>query len=105
VSFDLECAAESLKSWAAGQPTIRRLWVYGSRLKGTYLPESDLDVCVKVDRLESEAQKEEFQVRLREWQEQLSATIGVPVHIQPCATDQQRAFIAEASRLLYARAV
>jgi predicted nucleotidyltransferase len=34
-----------------------RIWVFGSRARGTPLPDSDLDVCVVVDRLDEEVDR------------------------------------------------
>ena len=42
--FDLRKAAEILAVWAGKQP-IQTVYVYGSRARGDYRPDSDLDVA------------------------------------------------------------
>ena len=46
---ELSPAAQVLHAWAAGKPFVRRLWIYGSRAKGTARPDSDLDMAVEID--------------------------------------------------------
>lgn len=40
---------QTLRSWAESQPHVRRLWIFGSRLKGTQRVDSDLDIAMEVD--------------------------------------------------------
>jgi uncharacterized protein len=41
--------AEAIARWAADNPRIRRVWVYGSRANGTPRPDSDLDLAVELE--------------------------------------------------------
>ena len=93
-----------LENWAQGQPNVVRLWVYGSRLKGVARSDSDLDVCVQIDPLLTEEAKRLFQNHLVSWAIELTALFGMKVHIEPYATDQQRALISDCSKLVYQRA-
>lgn len=38
-----------LRVWAENNSFVRRLWVYGSRLRGTQRIDSDLDVAIEID--------------------------------------------------------
>jgi uncharacterized protein len=38
-----------LRAWATKEPFVRRLWVFGSRLRGTQRTDSDLDVALEID--------------------------------------------------------
>ena len=93
-----------IKEWAQRQPQLRSLWVYGSRLKGTAHPNSDLDVCVLIDRLETEVEQAQFQEQRKVWEAELSAICRLKTQVEPYATDQQKAIIAECSHLVYQRA-
>jgi predicted nucleotidyltransferase len=42
----LECL---VATWAATQPIVKRVYFFGSRVKGTNRLESDLDVAVEID--------------------------------------------------------
>lgn len=44
------------------RPNVRTVWLYGSRAKGTFRPESDIDLAVAgiTDELEAEAIAEEL---------------------------------------------
>ena len=39
----------AINQWASSFPSIRRVWLYGSRVKGNARPDSDLDVAVEID--------------------------------------------------------
>jgi predicted nucleotidyltransferase len=38
----------ALFQWADEKGVIRRLWLFGSRLRGTYGAESDLDIAIEI---------------------------------------------------------
>ena len=40
-------------AWAQAKPQVRRAWVYGSRLRGTQRDESDLDLALEMEPLET----------------------------------------------------
>ncbi len=42
-----------------------RVWAYGSRARGGETPESDLDVCVVVDRLDEQVRKQLSEISWR----------------------------------------
>ncbi|HUZ32639.1 MAG TPA: nucleotidyltransferase domain-containing protein [Xanthobacteraceae bacterium] len=45
--MDLELDREAaLKSWAANNDAVKEFWLFGSRVKGTSRPESDVDVAL-----------------------------------------------------------
>lgn len=37
-----------LLAWALSKPFVTRLWVFGSRARGTHRPDSDLDVAIEI---------------------------------------------------------
>lgn len=47
--MDLERLTEVLRDWAAAKPLIRKLWIFGSRVRGDNRPDSDLDIAIELD--------------------------------------------------------
>jgi len=45
---DLQPVADTLRMWASEETLVRRLWIYGSRARGTGSPHSDLDIAVEI---------------------------------------------------------
>lgn len=43
LSFD---RAEALRAWATANRSVRQIWLFGSRAKGTARPDSDVDVAI-----------------------------------------------------------
>jgi len=95
--------APVIAKWAAATRNVRRVWLYGSRVRGTHQPDSDLDVCVEIDPLSTEQEKEESQQQQKEWRSVLSTLCALNVHLEPYATEQQKGFIAKEGRLVYQR--
>ena len=46
--MSLEPLCTVVATWAEKYPDIRRVWLYGSRVKGTARPDSDLDIAVEI---------------------------------------------------------
>lgn len=73
----------SLRYWAAKHSEIARVIVYGSRARGDYRPESDLDVAVE---LSATSQGEEpFVIWISEaskWTSELSPSLPWPLDLQ-----------------------
>jgi predicted nucleotidyltransferase len=52
---ELESDARAIREWAAATPVVRRAWLFGSRVRGSHRPDSDLDVAIEHDRLSGDA--------------------------------------------------
>lgn len=46
--MEIDQAKGLVHSWAAAHPIITKVWIYGSRARGTHRDDSDLDVAVQV---------------------------------------------------------
>jgi len=46
--MEINCVLERLSIIAAKNPSITRMWVFGSRHEGSYNQNSDLDIAIKV---------------------------------------------------------
>lgn len=46
--MDIDDLAAAVAKWARTQPLIRKAYLFGSRVRGTHRPDSDLDVAVEI---------------------------------------------------------
>lgn len=46
----LTSAAKIVASWAKENPSISRVWFFGSRVRGNHKADSDLDIAVELDQ-------------------------------------------------------
>src|SRR5262249_2478273 len=68
-----------LCEWASKYRSIRELWIFGSRVKGTPEPDSDLDVGVYL--VPKGWAMGTYTALSRKWEEELGAALGVTVHL------------------------
>lgn len=95
--------ARLLSAWAAGKPTIRRLWVFGSRARGDHRSDSDLDVAFLIDRL-PEHERQHFIDHVRPaWREELAALVNLSVHFCSYYDGRVQEAIEASSVLVYER--
>jgi predicted nucleotidyltransferase len=86
--MELDEIRRVVTEWGQGEPLVLRVWMYGSRAKGTARPDSDLDLAVELD-------PEVFQrndpvsgglatwwAEDDRWEEELDARIHLSVHLQ-----------------------
>lgn len=95
--------------WARANPKVRRVWVYGSRVKGTHRPDSDIDIAVELQPVgDSEETLAVWMAHCNQWQSELQARIGPTVVLEwfdpDGATTTIQATLDEASMLIYERA-
>jgi uncharacterized protein len=69
---------DALREWAQHCVSIRRLYVFGSRAKGTAGPCSDLDLAVVVYEMHGN-ELSELIVHRKTWQTELTGALGVQV--------------------------
>lgn len=50
--MELTQIAEIVATWAAQKPLIKRIYLFGSRVRGTYHVTSDIDVAIELDQSE-----------------------------------------------------
>lgn len=46
--MDIEDMRDAVAKWASTQPLIRKAYLFGSRVRGTHKPNSDLDVAIEI---------------------------------------------------------
>lgn len=94
------------KTWAEGKSNLRRLWLFGSRVRGDARPDSDLDIAFEIDALVDDADKETFlEEVLPRWQAELQSISAFPVHLEPWAAHgtDVAAYVAESGISIYQR--
>lgn len=101
--------AETIAQWAAQHPQIRRVWVYGSRAKGSHRPDSDIDIAVELEPVaDSEEALAVWMSHAGAWRWQLQSGISPKVDLEwfdPDGTTRVvKAGLDEAKVLIYERA-
>lgn len=97
-----------LRQWAIAHERIKRLWVYGSRLRGTQRGDSDLDVAIEIEPPLQDDENDVFdKVTRQRWQSDIQQLFGgVVVQLQWYggeSTPRLLHFIACCSMLVYER--
>lgn len=106
--MSLDCAIDtelcrSLMEWASTKPNLRRLWVYGSRVRGDHRPDSDLDIAFVIDPLLLEEEQVAFRRHtFPAWRNELSALTGLLIHLEPCV-DKVKEWAEASGVLVYER--
>ena len=98
---------ELLKTWAANNPVVERIWIFGSRVRGTHEVDSDLDVAVQHGI--SPGDSSLFTTSLcapSEWQQHLQPSARLKLDLQsyiPNETPTVEAGLRKSSKLIYER--
>ena len=100
---------ETLVSWAQITPCIRRMWLFGSRVKGTHRPDSDLDVAIEIDAHgNDETPFDSWIGEAATWKAQLQPRVGVALDLEwfdpHGSTPRVQTALAESAILIYERA-
>ena len=75
--------ADSIARWAVENPEVRRVWVFGSRAKGTHRPDSDIDVAVELEPVgDSEETLTRWIARCDLWGSQLQSRMTPKVDLE-----------------------
>jgi predicted nucleotidyltransferase len=77
----------SIRVWAARQPLILEVHAFGSRVKGGYRSNSDLDLAFVVDGQDDGERLGNAICLLSGWQAELQAMLPVKVHAQAMFDD------------------
>lgn len=107
LSEDLRPAVEILRTWGSSKPFVRRLWLYGSRVKGTARPDSDLDVAVEIDSIGSDqSMYTSFHYEAATWSSEIQPHISYPLHLKWYDRSNQPVWegVNSAGHLVYERA-
>ena len=76
-------AMRALCGWARGHPFVKRLWIFGSRLKGVQRLDSDLDVALEIDPIgRDEIALTSWIRHSSEWKDELAPLTRYPIDLQ-----------------------
>jgi hypothetical protein len=104
-----ETEIDSIQRWAARHAIIRRVWIFGSRARGTHRPDSDLDLAVEHDA--SPGDSNSFTTWICEadvWRSEFGPELSAPLDLQSYIAGKSptiQAGLDESSLLVYERAI
>jgi predicted nucleotidyltransferase len=74
---------ETLASWAAAIPRIRRVWLFGGDAKRNQRANTDLDVAIEMEPVaDSEETISVWIAHAEQWQNELESRIGAAVDLE-----------------------
>lgn len=92
-----------LQQWAAGNPHIGELRIFGSYAKGSARPDSDLDVAVRVVR-KKPGDTTVWVTALcecTEWEKEMTQLLGIQADVEDITGEHVSQYAQEASILVY----
>ena len=106
VDDELFATLPRIIAWANSQLTVKRIWVYGSRLRGTQKPESDLDICIEIDPIATDEETQIVWMDEKEgWRAELARLTPYKIHLEMYGTPHVDEYIECCSMLIYERTV
>jgi predicted nucleotidyltransferase len=106
---EIEHDIEVIRRWAAANPIVERVHIFGSRVRGTHRPDSDLDVAIEHGVMPGDA--DHFTTAIGErstWADELQALAKCKLDVwsyRPGDTPKVEAGIRESSVVVYERAI
>jgi predicted nucleotidyltransferase len=106
---ELQPVAEALRLWASNEPDLRRVWIYGSQVRGRPSPDSDLDVAVEVIPRDGENTYDVFVCSADDWRSELTSRVAphkldLKLYDASKAREKVRRGVEEDGVLVYERA-
>ncbi|PTT33675.1 nucleotidyltransferase domain-containing protein [Acidovorax sp. HMWF018] len=91
----LHCVAK----WAASKPLVKRAYLFGSRARQDYRPDSDLDIAIELDPQTFQGSDESgglatWMAETNGWAHELSALTGFQVQLEQFIDEIQTPTIA-----------
>ena len=108
--MDLDALCRTIADWASGKKLIKRVYVFGSRARSDYRPDSDLDIAVELDPAEFPGSDESgglatWMFETGDWQAEVQTLVGYVVDLEQLvdmtATPTIAKGVAASSRLAY----
>jgi len=98
---------EAIRSWAASVPVVSRVWIFGSRARGTQRTDSDLDIAVEHGAMSGDSDAFTTSMsELENWRAQLQPLLSIRIDLQsqiPGLTHTIQSGLDESSVLIYQR--
>lgn len=98
-----------VSNWARGKPLIKRVYLFGSRVRGDHKPTSDLDIAVELDRSAFTGSDETgglatWMFESEAWRNELKVLIPLEIQLvryHPAQTPTVNRGIGRSSQLIY----
>lgn len=76
-----------ISAWAVTKPLVKRVWMFGSRVRGDHQPDSDLDIAVEIDMaavrgIDHSGGFATWAFEADSWRSELAALIGLKIDLQ-----------------------
>ncbi|MCK9419819.1 MAG: nucleotidyltransferase domain-containing protein [Nitrospirae bacterium] len=103
----MDADIEAIRTWAKSQPIVKRVWLFGSRIRGNERPDSDLDIAVEHDCLPGDS--DAFTTAIFEknnWHLQLQPLVSLIIDLQSYISGMTpivEAGLNDSSMLIYER--
>lgn len=81
--------SETIETWAREQPLVLAIYAFGSRVKGGYTTESDLDVAIEVAGSDDGEKFGNAIFLIDRWEAELQALLPVRLHLQHMMADDE----------------
>jgi hypothetical protein len=101
---DLKLIAAQVSAWAAGQPGLVRLWLFGSRAGSEQADGNDLDIAFEVDAITLPEARGSLELERSAWTTDVSNAVGLDVHFEPIALDAIQDAVTDHGIMIYERA-
>src|SRR5947207_1571875 len=106
VATELQRPIVALQNWAASEPLVSAVYIYGSRLRETNRPDSDLDVAVSFD-IPAEEEPVIFWIDHKQrWKGELTQRVGLKIDLEiahPILAPKVWGYLKERHALVYLR--
>jgi predicted nucleotidyltransferase len=98
-------SVELIRQWAARTNSVREVWLFGSRAKGTSRPDSDVDIAIYLmpPTTGPDLALALYFAEGDKWQHELARRLGKPVSLQAVIQGGPGHEEVQAGKLLWAR--
>jgi len=111
--MNLAPIVEEFQAWATNNPLVLRIWLFGSRTREDYRPDSDLDVAVELDPSMFTGADESggiatWAFETKGWKEELQSLSPYNIQLEqylPEQTPRIKKALDRSSRLIYEKSV
>ena len=81
--MDFDEIQKVLSEWAINKPEIKRVYLFGSRVRGDFTESSDLDVAIELDALPGDSSAmTTFTAEVGGWRSDLQGHIPFKLHLK-----------------------
>lgn len=110
--MDPQQIGEILSEWAKGKPLVKRIFLFGSRVRGDNRPDSDIDIAVELDPVAFQCADDSgglatWMFETQGWKGALQKLIPIPVQLEryhPNQTPTVASGLERSSTLVYEKA-